>query len=62
MTADAAAAGFMDVGVLAPGRPADMAVLSHDWLSIPPQDVPGTEILATLMDGRVAVQSPALRS
>ena len=62
MTADAAAAGFMDVGVLAPGRPADMAVLSQDWLSIPPQDVPRTEILATLMDGRVAVQSPALRS
>ncbi len=57
MTADAAWAGFMDGGVLAPGRPADMAVLSHDWLAIPPEEVPGTEILATLMDGKVAFQS-----
>jgi predicted amidohydrolase YtcJ len=62
MTADAAAAGFMDVGVLEPGRPADMAVLSQDWLSIPPKDVLGSEILATIMDGRVAVQSASLRS
>lgn len=59
MTADAAWAGFMEGGVLAPGRPADMAVLSHDWLKVPPQDVLSSEILATLMDGRVAFQSKA---
>ena len=34
MTAGAAHAGFQDSGVLAPGRPADMAVLSHDWLDV----------------------------
>lgn len=61
MTADAAHAGFMDGGVLAPGRPADMAVLSHDWLAVPPAEVLTSEILATIMDGRVAVQSAALR-
>ncbi len=61
MTADAAAAGFQDTGVLAPGRPADMAVISQDWLSIPPKDVLSSEILTTLMDGRVAVSSPSLK-
>ncbi len=56
MTADAAWAGFMEGGVLAPGRPADMAVLSHDWLQVPPAEVASSEILATIMDGRVAHQ------
>ncbi|HYF00881.1 MAG TPA: amidohydrolase, partial [Planctomycetota bacterium] len=36
MTAGAAWAGFMDGGVLAPGRPADMVVLSCDWVTAPP--------------------------
>lgn len=62
MTADAAHAGFMEGGVLAPGRPADMAVLSHDWLKIPPREVPSTEILATLMDGRIGYMSKGFRS
>jgi predicted amidohydrolase YtcJ len=57
MTADAAYAGFSEGGVLSKGRPADMAVLSADWLKIRPQEVPDTEILATLMDGRVAYQA-----
>lgn len=57
MTADAAWAGFMDGGVLAPGRPADMAVLSRDWLEVPAGEVPGSEVLATLMDGRVGYMS-----
>jgi len=57
MTRDAAYAGFSESGVLAKGRPADMTVLSGDWLKIPPKEVPATEILATLMDGRVAYQA-----
>ena len=61
MTADAAWAGFMDGGILAPGRPADLAVLSHDWLSVPAKDVLSSEILATVMDGRVASRSPELK-
>ena len=59
MTADAAYAGFMEGGVLAPGRPADMAVLSIDWLTAPDQ-VLESEALATLMDGRVAYRSKSL--
>ncbi len=61
MTADAAWAGFMEGGILAPGRPADMAVLSHDWLSVPAKEVLSSEILATVMDGRVASRSPELK-
>lgn len=57
MTSGAAHAGFMDSGVLAPGRPADMAVLSEDWLTCPPGQVMSTEVLATLMDGKVGYQS-----
>ena len=38
-------------------RPADMAVLSEDWLTIPPSKVLESEVVATLMDGRVGFQS-----
>jgi predicted amidohydrolase YtcJ len=62
MTAGAAHAGFMDSGVLAPGRPADMAVLSHDWLEVPPREVLESQILATLMDGRVGYQAREFRA
>lgn len=61
MTSDAAFAGFQEAGVIAPGRPADMAVLSHDWLAVPPKEVLESQVLATLMDGRVGVQSKELR-
>ena len=56
MTADAAWAGFMEGGVLAPGRPADLAILSCDWLTASPEDVLRSEVRATLRDGRVAFQ------
>jgi predicted amidohydrolase YtcJ len=61
MTAGAAEAGFQDSGVLAPGRPADMVVLSQDWLAVPPQAVLESQVLATMMDGRVGYQSKELR-
>ncbi len=61
MTAGAAYAGFQDSGVLAPGRPADMAVLSHDWLTADPKAVLESRVLATMMDGRVGYQSKELR-
>jgi len=56
MTVDAAYAGFSDAGVLAPGRPADMAVLSHDWLRVPPKEVMGSEIIATILGGEVVFE------
>lgn len=61
MTAGAAEAGFLESGVLAPGRPADMAVLSHDWMTADPKAVLESEVLATLMDGRVGYQSARWR-
>jgi predicted amidohydrolase YtcJ len=61
MTSGSAHAGFMESGVLAPGRPADMAVLSHDWLEVTPQAVLESTVLATLMDGRVGYQAKELR-
>jgi predicted amidohydrolase YtcJ len=57
MTSLAAWAGFQESGILAPGRPADMAVLSEDWVTIPPAKVLESEVVATLMDGRVGYQS-----
>ncbi|HYE97442.1 MAG TPA: amidohydrolase family protein, partial [Planctomycetota bacterium] len=57
MTADAAWAGFQEVGVLAPGRPADLVVLSRDWLASSPEEVVGSGIRATIMDGRVAARA-----
>jgi predicted amidohydrolase YtcJ len=57
MTSGAAYAGFMESGILAPGRPADMVVLSDDWLTCSPEAVMQTEVLATMMDGRVGYQS-----
>jgi predicted amidohydrolase YtcJ len=61
MTAGAAYAGFQESGVLSPGRPADMVVLSHDWLTSDPKAVLESQVLATLMDGRVGYQSKELR-
>jgi hypothetical protein len=61
MTAGAAEAGFQDSGVLAPGRPADMAVLSEDWLTADPKAVLESRVLATLMDGRVGYQDREFR-
>jgi predicted amidohydrolase YtcJ len=61
MTRGAAYAGFMESGVLEPGRPADLAVLSDDWLACRPESVMSTEVLATLMDGRIGYQSKLWR-
>lgn len=60
MTAGAAYAGFQETGVLAPGRPADMVVLSDDWVEHPGAALQ-SPVLATLMDGRVGYQSKELR-
>ena len=60
MTAGAAYAGFMDAGILQPGRPADMAVLSHDWLAVPPRGGPGERGPGDPdgREGRLPVQGP----
>jgi len=60
MTSGAAWAGFQEGGVLAPGRPADLAVLSEDWLASP-GTVMSSEVAATVMDGKVGYQSERWR-
>ncbi len=48
----AAASGFMNGGMLAPGRPADLVVLSGEWTG-----TSRPRVLSTVMDGRVAYQA-----
>lgn len=55
MTRSAAFAAFEDdrKGTLAPGMLADIAVLSHDILSVDEAEIPGTEIDLTIVGGEV---------
>ena len=53
-TIDAARAGFMEdsVGTLEPGKYADFIVLDRDIMTVPPKDIPGTEVLQTWVGGK----------
>jgi len=50
-----------DKGSLEPGKLADLAVLSQDIFTIPPQDLPKTESVLTLVGGRVVYDAHAVR-
>ncbi len=52
-TLDAAYAGFMEdeVGSIEPGKRADFVVLSQDLMTVPPEDLLATRVLATYLDG-----------
>lgn len=54
-TAAAAYAGFEEgiKGTLAPGKLADVVVLSRDILAVPDDDIPGTRVLYTILGGKV---------
>ena len=54
-TLDAAYASFEEdrKGSLTPGKVADLAVLSQNLLTIPPREILDTEVLYTLVDGRI---------
>ncbi|HOW85766.1 MAG TPA: amidohydrolase family protein [Candidatus Aminicenantes bacterium] len=43
-------------GSLAPGKLADITVLSRDILTCPEEEIPGTEVLYTIVGGRVLYQ------
>ena len=43
-------------GSLAPGKLADITVLSRDILTCPEDDIPGTEVLYTIIGGKVLYQ------
>jgi predicted amidohydrolase YtcJ len=48
-------------GSLEPGKFADLAVLSQDIFTIPPQDLPKTESVLTLVGGRVVYDARTVR-
>ncbi len=54
-TLNGAYAGFEEglKGSLTPGKLADITVLSRDILTCPEDDIPGTEVLYTIIGGKV---------
>jgi len=50
-----------DKGVLAPGKLADLAVLSQDIFKVPTSDIPQTTSLLTIVNGKVAYDSHVLK-
>ena len=57
-TLDAAYAGFMEdeVGSIEPGKRADWVVMSQDPMSVPPEQILDTEVVATYVDGRAVYE------
>lgn len=57
-TLDAAYAAFEDdvKGSLVPGKLADVTVLSRDIMSVPDGEIPGTEVLYTIVGGKVVYE------
>lgn len=48
-------------GTIAPGKWADLTVLSKDILNVPDAEILKTEILYTLVDGKIAYQSKSVK-
>jgi predicted amidohydrolase YtcJ len=59
MTLDAAYGSFQEntKGSIAPGKLADLVVLSHDILSVPDDKLLDTEVVMTIVNGRVAYEN-----
>jgi len=59
MTRDVAYAAFAEHarGELAPGFAADFVVLDRDIMQVPLEDILGTRVLATVIDGQVGYGS-----
>jgi hypothetical protein len=62
MTLDAAYGSFEEKrkGSIEPGKRADLVVLSQDILSVPDERLLDTEVLATIVNGKVLYESLAL--
>ena len=62
-TVDPAYAAFQEVrtGMLAPGKQADLAVLSRDITTIAPEDILGTEAVLTMVGGQIVFERPAVK-
>jgi predicted amidohydrolase YtcJ len=59
-TLDAAFAAFEErsKGSLVPGKLADLTVLSRDIMTVPEAEIPGTEVVYTIVGGRIAYGKP----
>ena len=59
-TLDAAYAAFQEheLGSLTPGKYADFVVLSHDIMTVPPEQILQTRVLATFFGGRCVYHDP----
>ncbi|MCB0316641.1 MAG: amidohydrolase family protein, partial [Calditrichaeota bacterium] len=57
-TVNAAYAAFEEdiKGSLSPSMLADITVLSRDIMTVPPEEIPGTEVVYTIVGGKVAYQ------
>ena len=62
MTKDAAYASFAESrkGSIEVGQLADLVVLSRDILSVPDEQLLGTKVLATIVNGQILYESPEL--
>ncbi len=63
MTLEPAFATFAEAerGSIEPGTLADLVVLSQDILSVPDQALLATEVLATIVAGRIVYEKPGSR-
>lgn len=62
-TVDPAYASFQEVrtGILAPGKLADLTVLSRDIMTVAPEDILGTEAVLTMVGGQIVFERPAAK-
>ncbi len=60
-TLDAAYSAFEEdrKGSLEVGKLADVTVLSRDIMTVPEEEIPGTEVVYTIVGGRVAYRHPS---
>lgn len=56
------AAGFLDIGMLAPGYHADFVVLDQDIFSVTPEDIDKVQVMETYIDGRCVYHRLPLKS
>ena len=63
-TLDAAIAGHRErtEGSIQPGKLADLIVVSQDIFRVDPHSIAGTEVLLTMVGGKIVYQSAAWRS
>jgi predicted amidohydrolase YtcJ len=62
-TTDPAFAAFQEVrmGVIAPGKFADLAVISRDIMTIPVEDILRTEAMLTMVAGQIVFERPLVK-